>query len=159
MRKRLFRLFHDERGIALPTALIVLGTLTLIAASLVLLAGSNGRAAEVSSADSRAFALAEGGIGSSASPVSPTSSRAYSVLAAVAEQAGEGASVVPGLVIGATDARFASKISDHVYRFVPSLVTLEDTAGFHGTNERLSVANMGRMIEGYAQLILAMDTP
>jgi carboxypeptidase PM20D1 len=104
-------------------------------------------------------ALAEGGIGSSASPVSPTSSRAYSVLAAVAEQAGEGASVVPGLVIGATDARFASKISDHVYRFVPSLVTLEDTAGFHGTNERLSVANMGRMIEGYAQLILAMDTP
>jgi len=104
-------------------------------------------------------ALAEGGIGSSASPVSPTSSRAYSVLSAVAGQAGEGASVVPGLVIGATDARFASKISDNVYRFVPSLVTLEDTAGFHGTNERLSIANMGRMVKGYAQLILAMDAP
>lgn len=62
MIRRLHNLLQDERGIALPTALIVLGTLTLIAASLILLAGSNGRAAEVSSADSRAFALAEGGI-------------------------------------------------------------------------------------------------
>ncbi len=104
-------------------------------------------------------ALSEGGIGSAASPVSPSDGRAYSVLTAVASRAGEGASVVPGLVIGATDARFASKISDHVYRFVPSLVSLEDTAGFHGTNERMSVANMGRMTEGYAQLILAMDAP
>lgn len=98
-----------------------------------------------------------GGIGSPASTVSPMSGRGYSVLSAIAARTGEGASVVPGLVIGATDARFASKISDNVYRFVPSLVTLEDAAGFHGTNERLSVANMGRMIEGYAQLILAMD--
>lgn len=101
----------------------------------------------------------EGGIGSSASPVSPTGNKAYSVLAAVASRTGEGAPAVPGLVIGATDARFASKISDNVYRFVPSLVTIQDTTGFHGTNERLSVANMGRMAEGYAQLILAMDTP
>jgi len=101
----------------------------------------------------------EGGIGSSASPVSSTSSKGYSVLSAIATKTGEGAAAVPGLVIGATDARFASKISGNVYRFVPSLVTLEDTAGFHGTNERLSVANMGRMAEGYAQLILAMDAP
>ncbi|MEO9968246.1 MAG: M20 family peptidase [Hyphomonadaceae bacterium] len=101
----------------------------------------------------------EGGIGSAASPVSPVSNRSYSVLKAVASHAGEGALTVPGLVIGATDARFASKISDNVYRFVPSLMTLKDTAGFHGTNERLSVANMGRMAEGYAQLILAMDAP
>ena len=98
-----------------------------------------------------------GGIGSPASPVSPTSNRAYSVLSAVAARTGEGALAVPGLVIGATDARFASKISDNVYRFVPSLVSLADTAGFHGTNERLSVANMGRMSEGYGQIILAMD--
>jgi len=101
----------------------------------------------------------EGGIGSSASPVSPTSSRGYSVLAAIASKTGDGAPAVPGLVIGATDARFASKISDNVYRFVPSLVSTDDVTGFHGTNERLSVANMGRMAEGYAQLILGMDDP
>ena len=100
------------------------------------------------------------GIGSPASPVSPTDNRAYAALSAIAARTGGGEIAVgPALVIGATDARFASKISDNVYRFVPSFVTMDEVAGFHGTNERLSVDNMGRMAEGYAQLILAMDGP
>ncbi len=99
----------------------------------------------------------DGGIGSEASPVSPTDGQAYSVLAALARQLGDGAPVGPALVLGATDARWASKISDRVYRFVPARVTMKDTAGFHGTNERMSVTNMKRMSEGYAQIMLAMD--
>jgi len=63
----------------------------------------------------------------------------------------------PALVLGGTDARWASKISDNVYRFQPSFVSMAEVSGFHGTNERLSVANIGRMSEGYAQIILAMD--
>ncbi|MEM9667917.1 MAG: M20 family peptidase [Pseudomonadota bacterium] len=97
------------------------------------------------------------GIGSPASAVSPTNNLAYGVLAAVAQQVGDGAPAGPGLVLGATDARYAGIISDNVYRFVPSLVSLDDVSGFHGTNERLSVENVGRMIEGYAQIIMAMD--
>ena len=31
-----------------------------------------------------------------------------------------------------------------------------DLNGFHGTNERLSVDNLGRMIKGYAQILMAM---
>ena len=65
--------------------------------------------------------------------------------------------VGPALVLGGTDARFASKISDNVYRFQPSYVSMAEVSGFHGTNERLSVENVGRMVEGYAQIILAMD--
>lgn len=103
-------------------------------------------------------AVNEGGIGSEASPVSATDNKPYAVLAAVATRVGGGGIPVgPGLVLGATDARWATKISDNVYRFVPSSVAMADVAGFHGTNERLSVANMGAMAEGYAQLILAMD--
>ena len=98
-----------------------------------------------------------GGIASEASPVSPTNNLAYSVLAAVASEVGDGAPTGPALVLGGTDARFAYKISDNVYRFYPSAVSLEDVAGFHGTNERLSVENVGRMVKGYMQLILAMD--
>ena len=98
-----------------------------------------------------------GGIASEASPVSPTNNRAYSVLAAVAREVGDGAPVGPGLVLGGTDARWAYKISDNVYRFYPSAVSLEEVAGFHGTNERLSVENAGRMVKGYIQLIMAMD--
>lgn len=101
--------------------------------------------------------VARGGIASEASPVSPTDTRAFSVLSAVASEVGEGAPTGPGLVLGGTDARWAYKISDNVYRFYPSAVSLEEVAGFHGTNERLSVENAGRMVKGYMQLILAMD--
>ncbi|MEM0985017.1 MAG: M20 family peptidase [Pseudomonadota bacterium] len=95
--------------------------------------------------------------GTGASPVSPTDNRAYGVLAAVAADAGEGAPVAPGLVLGATDARYASAITDSVYRFAPAIMSPEDLTGFHGTNERISVENMGRLARGYAQIIAAMD--
>jgi carboxypeptidase PM20D1 len=105
------------------------------------------------------IAPAGNGISSAASPVSPANNRAFAVLSAVAGAVGDGAPSGPALVLGGTDARWASKISDNVYRFQPSLVSMAEVSGFHGTNERLSVANMGRMASGYAQIILAMDSP
>ncbi|MEM1151205.1 MAG: M20 family peptidase [Pseudomonadota bacterium] len=102
--------------------------------------------------------LGPGGIrGAGASPVSSTENLAYGVLAAVAREAGDGAAVAPGLVLGATDARYATAITDSVYRFLPAVISPEDLAGFHGTNERISVENVGRMVRGYAQIITAMD--
>nr|WP_321360915.1 M20 family peptidase [uncultured Hyphomonas sp.] len=91
------------------------------------------------------------------SPVSPTDGRPYAVLASVAEATGEGAPVAPALVIGATDGRYATAITPRVYRFSPSVLTPADLSGFHGTNERMSVANMGRVSNGFAQIIVAMD--
>ncbi|MEL7452049.1 MAG: M20 family peptidase [Pseudomonadota bacterium] len=109
--------------------------------------------------DGLEIARSKGGIGAPASPVSPSDNTPFAVLSAVASYTGGGSVPVgPALVLGATDARFASKISDNVYRFVPSYMPIADTTGFHGTNERLSVANMGRMAEGYAQIILTMDS-
>ena len=99
-----------------------------------------------------------GGISSSASPVSPTDNRAYQVLASVATETGDGAPAAPGLVIGATDARWTVEISDNVYRFAPSVIPIEDLNGFHGTNERISVENVGRLARGYAQIIKAMTS-
>ncbi|MEO0817504.1 MAG: M20 family peptidase [Pseudomonadota bacterium] len=102
--------------------------------------------------------LGRGGIrGAGASPVSSTENLAYGVLAAVAREAGDGAAVAPGLVLGATDGRYATAITDSVYRFVPAVMSPEDLTGFHGTNERISVENMGRMARGYAQIIAALD--
>ena len=102
-------------------------------------------------------ALLEDGIGSPASPVSATDNRAYGVLHAVASEVGSGAPVTPSLVLGATDARYASAITDDVYRFMPAIMSEEDLSGFHGTNERITVENMGRLARGYGQIILAMD--
>ena len=92
-----------------------------------------------------------------ASPVSPTDGRPYAVLASVAEAAGDGAPVAPALVIGATDGRYATAITPRVYRFSPAVITPVDLTGFHGTNERMSVENMGRISNGFAQIIVAMD--
>lgn len=97
--------------------------------------------------------------GTGASPISPTDNRAYRVLKAVASEVGEGAPVAPGLVLGATDGRYATAITDNVYRFAPSMMTPDELSGFHGTNERISVENVGRMARGYAQIIKAMDAP
>ena len=104
------------------------------------------------------IATYEDGIGSEPSPVSSTSSEAYRVLEAVARSTGGGeVPVAPALVIGATDARYASAISkDAIYRFAPAIYDDIDLNGFHGTNERLSVDNLGRMIKGYAQIMMAM---
>lgn len=100
----------------------------------------------------------EQGIGSEPSPVSATDSEAYRVLEAVARATGGGnVPVAPALVIGATDARYASAISkDAIYRFAPAIYDDIDLNGFHGTNERLSVENLGRMIKGYAQIMMAL---
>lgn len=98
-----------------------------------------------------------GGLGSSASPVSSSDSPAYRILESVARQAGGGeVPVAPALMIAATDSRYATAISDSaIYRFAPAIFDDTDLNGFHGTNERLSVENLERMIRGYAQLIMA----
>lgn len=106
------------------------------------------------------IAVGQSGIrGAGASAVSPMDNRAYAVLASVASQVSGGAPVAPGLVLGATDARYASAITDSVYRFAPAVLSPEELSGFHGTNERISVENVKRMAEGYAMIILAMDAP
>lgn len=94
--------------------------------------------------------------GTGASPVSPMDNLAFGVLYAVAADSSQ-APVAPGLVLGATDGRYATAITDSVYRFMPAVMSTEDLTGFHGTNERLTVENMGRLSKGYAQIILAMD--
>ena len=100
----------------------------------------------------------ESGIaGTPASPVSAVDNLAYGVLAAVADEISNGAPVAPGLVLGATDARYAAAITDSVYRFMPAMMSPEDLTGFHGTNERLTVENVGRLARGYAMIVMAMD--
>lgn len=88
------------------------------------------------------------------SPIAPTDTRAWQTLSALALWAGDGAPVAPGLVIGATDARHMGPLTDAAYRFLPIIATPAEIAGFHGTDEHLSVANMGSMVEGYARLIM-----
>jgi carboxypeptidase PM20D1 len=86
------------------------------------------------------------------SPVSSITSDGYRVLAAAASDGGR-LPVTPGLVNATTDSRYFAAVADDVYRFQPLVLSLRDIEMVHGTNERLTLDNLRRMIEFYSQLI------
>lgn len=81
-----------------------------------------------------------------------TDGAAWRLLATVAERS-TGARPAPNLVNGATDSRHMAVLTSDVYRFLPVLIADTELEGFHGTNERLSVENVGRAANAYAVLI------
>lgn len=67
--------------------------------------------------------------------------------------------ITPGLVVGATDARHFEDLADGVYRFSPVHVGPADVSRFHGTDERISIANFAGLIRFYEQVIRTSDPP
>ncbi len=85
-------------------------------------------------------------------PVSSSTSAAYRLLAALAAGS-EHTPVAPGLVTATTDSRFMSGIADDIYRFAPVVATLDELKMIHGTNERMTLANLTRVVDFYARLV------
>lgn len=86
------------------------------------------------------------------SPVSSITSDAYRTLAAAASDGGR-LPVAPALVNATTDSRYFAAVADDVYRFQPLVASLGEIEMIHGTNERLTLDNLRRMIEFYAQVV------
>lgn len=61
--------------------------------------------------------------------------------------------VTPHMVVGATDARHFSKISDQIYRFSPITISKDNIKSFHGLNERIALSDLELAITFYGQLI------
>jgi carboxypeptidase PM20D1 len=59
----------------------------------------------------------------------------------------------PFTTLGVTDSRNFADVSDNQYRFLAALESMSELAGFHGTDERLSIDNLGKMIQFYMLLI------
>lgn len=87
------------------------------------------------------------------SKVSPTQSASYQLINRTVREVFPGTLVAPGLMIGATDSRHFEAISDHIYRFSPVRAKPEDLPRFHGTNERISAANLAELIRFYHRLV------
>lgn len=112
------------------------------------------------------FEIKDGAIGSEASPLAPVDNDVYATLFAVAQntaadahEEGDGhhhTPIAPGLVLGATDSRYAVAVTNNIYRFQPAVWAQKELAGFHGTDERLSIDNLERMIKGYAQIMMVL---
>ena len=86
------------------------------------------------------------------SPVSSITSDGYRILAAAASDGGRWP-VAPGLVNATTDSRHFTAVADDVYRFQPVVARLNEIEMIHGTNEKLSLENLERLVSFYARLI------
>jgi carboxypeptidase PM20D1 len=86
-------------------------------------------------------------------PVSPTTTDVYRALNRTIREVFPDVVVSPGLMVGGTDARHYSGVSDNVFRFAPVRAKPEDLSRFHGTNERLSIENYADMIRFYRRLM------
>ena len=88
-----------------------------------------------------------------ASKVAPTDSAQYRTLNRTIREVFPDALVAPGLMVAGTDSIHYGEISDHIFKFSPVRANAEDLKRFHGTNERLSVANYADAIRFYHRLI------
>lgn len=86
------------------------------------------------------------------SVVASASNRGFSDLVSVTQAVYPNAIITPGLTIAATDSRFYARMTD-AYRFNPMIITNEDIAGFHGTNEKISIENMVNAVKFYSALM------
>jgi len=90
---------------------------------------------------------------SEASKVAATDAAGYRAINRTMRELHADTIVAPGLMIGATDSRYFDGVADNVYKFSPVRATPEDLKRFHGTNERISVANYVELIQFYHQLV------
>ena len=92
-----------------------------------------------------------------ASQVSNIEGDGYKFLTRVIGESFPGTITAPYLVVGGTDSRHYLPITDNVFRFIPIRMGPDDMARFHGTNERVSVANMGEAVAFYVRLMETME--
>ena len=87
------------------------------------------------------------------SRVSSVDSPSYQAINRTVRELFAGTVVAPGLMVGGTDSRHFEPLTEQVFRFSPIRAKPEDLARFHGTNERISSANLADLIRFYHRLI------
>jgi carboxypeptidase PM20D1 len=87
------------------------------------------------------------------SRVSSVDSPSYQAINRTVRELFPGTVVAPGLMVGGTDSRHFEPFTEQVFRFSPIRARPEDLARFHGTNERISSANLAELIRFYHRLI------
>jgi carboxypeptidase PM20D1 len=91
--------------------------------------------------------------GSDPSPVSPTDSRGYRILAQTLRAMDNNILVAPYMVRGGTDARNFYTLSPNVYRFLAVRMNPDTIQYFHGIDERIAVEDYLQAIRFYANVI------
>ena len=87
------------------------------------------------------------------SRISPTDSDPYRLVNRTIREVFPDSIVAPGLMIGGTDSVHLGLVSGNIFKFSPIRAKPEDLARFHGTNERIGVANYIESIRFYHRLV------
>lgn len=87
------------------------------------------------------------------SRLSPTDGPAYAAVERAVARIFPDAIVAPSLVVAGTDARHYEPTADAIYRFLPVRANPAELARFHGTDERIAVADYARAIAFYGTLL------
>ncbi|APR80716.1 Hypothetical protein A7982_06063 [Minicystis rosea] len=93
-------------------------------------------------ADPRISLRSVGHLDGNPAPLSSMSGRAYHLIENTIHRFYPTAVVVPGLVLGTTDARHYAGIADGIYHFAPFVLRGKERESLHGTNERMRVSDL-----------------
>lgn len=87
------------------------------------------------------------------SPVSPTVGPAWDLVKSSIEETFARTIVTPYVMLGASDSRHFTRISDNVYRFSPFEMSKEERGTLHAKNERIRVATFLKGVNFYTRLV------
>jgi carboxypeptidase PM20D1 len=87
------------------------------------------------------------------SPVSPTSGRAWQLVKSTIEENFADTIVTPYVMLGASDSRHFTRISDFVYRFSPFEMSTAERGTLHARNERIRIATFLKGVSFYTSLV------
>ena len=91
--------------------------------------------------------------------ISPTAAPSFQLLTRTVRSLFPGVVVTPALYVAGSDSHHFTGLTDNIYRFSPVRVQPGDLSRLHGTNERISVANLGELVRFYHQLLRNLNAP
>jgi len=97
--------------------------------------------------------ITEGNFNNEPSTVSSTDAPGFKMVQQTIAEIYPEAIVSPYMVVGATDARHFTALSDQIYRFLPIRMNKSNIKSLHGLNERIAVSDFENSVRFYNQLI------
>jgi len=93
------------------------------------------------------------------SAISPTEAPSYRLLNRTLRALDPQLVVTPALYVAGSDSHHFIGLTPHIYRFSPVRVQASDLPRLHGTDERISVANLAELVRFYHQLLRNLNAP
>lgn len=92
-----------------------------------------------------------------ASPVSYIDSEQFRILQTTIHEVLPDVVVAPFVLVGGTDTVHYADRCQHIYRFIPTRISEQDTQRFHGVNERISIESYLEIVRFFHQFIKSVS--